>query len=151
MESKLLICTVGLPYAGKTTWALSQDCPIVSPDGLRVALHGARFIMPAEPMIWTMTDYMIIALFVAGHDKVILDSTCNTANRRQERILYGQTGGYQVKFEYFKTSAKVCADRARFAHDEDIIPTIIRMDEERDWDIEKKAPGGEKTSEKDVH
>src|SRR5690554_6874569 len=32
----ILICTVGLPRSGKTTWARKQSYPIVNPDSIRL-------------------------------------------------------------------------------------------------------------------
>ena len=148
----ILTCTVGLPYSGKTTWALDQGQPIVCPDAVRISLHGTRYNHHAEPMVWTITDYMILALFNAGHDKVILDSTCNTAARREERLIMATNGGYLVNFEYFKTSANVCMDRARFAKDLDIIPIIVNMEAERDWNLEdQETTIGDDTPRKKSH
>jgi len=39
---KILILTVGLPRSGKSTWAAKKGFPIVSPDAIRLAMHGMR-------------------------------------------------------------------------------------------------------------
>lgn len=80
---KTLIMTVGIPRCGKSTWAQSQNIPIVCPDAIRLAFHGQDFIPTAEPAIWMMARYMVKALFHAGHDRVILDAT-NTLKKNRE-------------------------------------------------------------------
>src|SRR5882672_916000 len=62
-KDKLLICTVGLPRSGKSTWARSQSFPIVCPDAIRIAIHGQRFISEAEPFVWATAKAMVRALF----------------------------------------------------------------------------------------
>ena len=71
---KVLILTVGLPRSGKSTWAKKQGYPIINPDSIRLALHGEHFIEDAEPMVWTIAMYMTKALFLAGHNKIIIDA-----------------------------------------------------------------------------
>jgi len=87
-----LILTVGLPCSGKSTWALQQTrryaspiygSPIVCPDQIRLALHGQRFVAMAEPFVWAIARTMVISLFGAGHQKVILDA-CNTTRKRRD-------------------------------------------------------------------
>lgn len=86
MENKVLILTVGLPRSGKTTWARGTGHPIVNPDSIRLALHGKNFEALAEPVVWAIAKIMVRALFLAGHDTVILDACNVTADRRREWI-----------------------------------------------------------------
>ena len=81
---KTLTVTVGLPRCGKSTWANKQGAPIVNPDSIRLALHGQPFISLAEPFVWAIAKVMVRALFLAGHDRVILDATNITRKRRAE-------------------------------------------------------------------
>lgn len=123
---KTLICTVGLPYSGKSTWARSTLLPIVSPDAIRLAMHGERYLQAAEPMVWMLAEYMVAALFLAGHDKVILDATCNTRTRRQRWV----SNNWKTEFIDMGTSAATCRGRARDVNDNKIIEVIDRMAEE---------------------
>src|SRR5207302_1271835 len=84
MMNNLLICTVGLPRSGKSTWSQAQSYPIVSCDAIRLALHGQRFLAAAEPWVWTIAKTTVRALFFAGHKTVVLDSTNTTRKRRDE-------------------------------------------------------------------
>lgn len=118
-----LLCTVGLPRSGKTTWARKQNLPIVSPDAIRLALHGQRFIAEAEPHVWAIAKTMVRALFLAGHKMVILDATNNTRKRRDE----WQSKEWKTYFKVIDTPASVCLDRARAEGDEYIMPVIERM------------------------
>ena len=79
-----LIMTVGLPRSGKTTHAKGLGHPIVNPDSIRLALHGKPFIGLAEPFVWAIAKTMVRALFLAGHDTVILDATNTTIARRDQ-------------------------------------------------------------------
>ncbi len=51
---KKLICTVGLPRSGKSTWCKTQSYPIVNKDSIRLALHGQRYLQDAEKEIRAM-------------------------------------------------------------------------------------------------
>lgn len=124
---KLLICTVGLPRSGKTTWARQQSFPIVNPDSIRFALHGHRFIEAAEPFVWATAKVMIDSLFKAGHDTVILDATNTTEERRQEWVKEGKFRGFEVQFKVIDTPREVCLQRAEAESDTYIIPIIEKM------------------------
>lgn len=127
-EKGTVILTVGLPYSGKTTWAEKQGHPIVSPDAIRLALHGQRYSTPAEPFVWAIASLMVDALFKAGHTTVIVDATNNTEARRKV-----WTDKYQFKTEIFPASTEECIARALRQSDEEIIPVIEQMNVNSDW------------------
>jgi predicted kinase len=122
-SSKVLIACVGLPRAGKTTWALQQGYPIVNPDSIRLAIHGQRFIEGAERFVWATAHCMVESLFLAGHEIVILDATNNTRKRRDE----WQSPKWTTYFKVFDTSKDECLRRADLTNDEAIKPIIERM------------------------
>jgi len=123
MNEKTLIATVGLPRSGKSTWARQQNVPIVNPDSIRIALHGQRFAASAEPFVWAIAKTMVRALFLAGTDTVILDSTCNTRKRRDE----WQSPQWSTRFKVFDASEALCIRRALNEKDDEIIPIIKKM------------------------
>lgn len=137
----LLILTVGLPRSGKSTWAETTGYPIVSPDAVRLALHGQRFVQEAEPLVWAIARIMVAALFEAGHPRVILDACSSTRKRRAEWIdpLWCRS------FQEFTADAATCVERARQTGREDIIPVIERMAEQfepvSDLEIEEVCLG----------
>jgi predicted kinase len=122
---KTLLCTVGLPRSGKTTWAraFSQQhaCPIVNPDSIRLAMHGQRFAPQAERFVWATAHAMVGALFLAGHDHVIVDATNTTRKRRDEWM----SKEWRTAFVVIAADEATCIERA--AGDEEIIPVIRRM------------------------
>lgn len=120
---KILICTVGLPRSGKTTWAKSQAWPIVNPDSVRLAIHGQRFIGLAEPFVWATVKAMVRALFLAGHKIIVLDATNTTRKRRDE----WQSDQWATFFKKMDATVKECLERAAGENDTDIIPVIERM------------------------
>lgn len=129
-ETPTIHATVGLPYAGKTYWARNKSRPIVSPDAVRLALHGERFLPKAEEMVWSMSHYMVDSLFLAGHREVIVDAT-NIKPKRQ-REWTDRHPDCRFRWWIFPTPASVCIERAKLAGDEAIQPIIRRMAE--DWD-----------------
>ena len=119
---------MGLPKSGKSTWAREQGWPIVSPDAIRLALHGQRFAAAAEDFVWAAARLMVRALFAAGHTRVILDACNNRPARRAEWV--GRH--WRTEFVLFDVSKEECIRRARHDVDDEIIPIIERMAES--WD-----------------
>ena len=50
--NKILIQTVAIPRAGKSSWAKSTGLPICSPDAIRNIIHGTPFRQEAESLVW---------------------------------------------------------------------------------------------------
>ena len=125
MNLPILLCTVGLPRSGKTTWAKAthrdKGTPIVNPDSIRLAIHGQRFIPEAEPFVWATAKAMVAALFLAGHEVVILDATNTTKKRRDE----WQSSKWRTMFVVMDACKEECLRRA--AGDAEIIQVIKRM------------------------
>ncbi len=121
-----LICTVGLPRSGKSTWARKQGHPVVCPDAIRLALHGNRYFAGAERFVWALTHVMVRALFLAGHQIVILDSCAVSRKRRDEWL----DPAWRTQFVLISTPPVVCIRRADEAEDAAIVPVIKRMTEE---------------------
>ena len=128
-KSNNLILMVGPPYSGKTTKALEMGYPIVSPDAVRLSLHGQRFISEAEYMVWPFCVMLVKALFAAGHRNVTVDATNNTKKRRD---FWREAGDWGLAFATMDTSGKVCIERAEAAGDAEIIPVIVRMADEHE-------------------
>lgn len=124
-----LIRTVGLPRSGKSTWAKTTGFPIVNPDAIRLALHGRAFFEMAEPLVWAIAKIMVHALFLAGHETVILDATNTTKKRRDEWDLKG----ISTQDKIFDTLPKECVRRALAGGREDLVPVIQRMAQQ--WDL----------------
>lgn len=125
---KKLIITVGLPRSGKSTWAKSQGFPIVCPDSIRLALHGEAFNPLAEQFVWAIAKAMVRALFISGHDTVILDSTALTKYRRKE----WKSKKWIREYKEFDTSKEECIKRAKDTDQEYLIPVIEKMNKDRE-------------------
>lgn len=126
-EKPTLILLVGLPYSGKSRHArhLSEtmEIPIVSPDAIRLATHGFRFLAEQEDVVWLRVRALVGDFFDAGHRAVILDATNTTRERRDE----WEDPRWTRSFVTFDTPIDVCVDRAIAANDHQIIPVIERM------------------------
>lgn len=120
---RVLICTVGLPRSGKSTWAQAQGYPIVCPDAIRLALHGVCFIASLEPYVWAIAETMVRALFRAGHEHVILDATNCTGKRRETWKCHD----WQTFWKVIPTPATTCRERAIATGDFAILDVIDRM------------------------
>lgn len=128
---KTLIGMIGLPYSGKTTVAREMGHPMVNPDSIRLAMHGHRFIPEAEDVVWAIARIMVRALFLAGHDTVIVDA-CNVSQKRRDEWM---KPGWENQWVLCDADPDVCKDRALKRGDTDIIPSIDRMNEEWDWKL----------------
>jgi len=126
---KTLILCVGLPRSGKSTWAKTKGYPIVNPDAVRLVLHGKAFIPEAEQMVWTICHYMVRALFLAGHDFVIVVATNTTRKRRDEWISPSLMSNVTWKrgFRVFSTDKDTCIERAIGDGRGDLVDVIDRM------------------------
>ena len=118
-----LIMTVGLPRSGKSTWAKAQGLPVVNPDSIRLVLHGTPFLASAEPMVWSIAETMVHALFLAGHEKVILDATNLNLSLRNR----WQGKPWTIALQIFDATKEQCIARAKESHTEYLIPIIERM------------------------
>lgn len=120
---KTLILMVGLPRSGKSTWAKQSGFPIVSPDAIRLSIHGEAFNSKAEPWVWVTAKVMVSSLFEAGHNIVVLDATNTSRKRRDEWI----SDKWETRFKSIDISKEVCMDRAKDGGREDLLPVIERM------------------------
>lgn len=123
MSKKTLVMMVGLPRSGKSTAARNLACPIVSPDAIRLELHGRRFFADAEAFVWALARVQVGSLFRAGHDRVVLDACNNTRKRRDEF----KSDRWNRTYIHKHTSKEDCIKAARSENDEEIIPVIERM------------------------
>jgi len=138
-----LILTCGLPRSGKTTWARAQGHPIVNPDSIRLALHGERYLAPAEPFVWAIAYVMVDALFRAGHETVIVDATNGSAKRRSAWV--DRFPSVSFSLHVIDTAPSVCLARAATEGDSAIVPVIHRMAKE--WDLPRPASWTEPAAE----
>lgn len=81
---RALVMCCGLPRSGKTTWSRGSTYPVVSPDAIRLALHGQPYLAEREPEVWAAARLMVRALFLSGHPVVVLDACNGTRARRAE-------------------------------------------------------------------
>ncbi len=125
-DGRGLILTVGLPRAGKSTWAKEQGFPIVNLDSIRLSLHGKPFIPKWEPIVLWAAKLMVHSLFWAGHEYVILDATSINPPTRAKWA----SNGYQLYAHEFPTPAVECRRRARECGQDYLIPVIDRMEQE---------------------
>lgn len=135
--SPKLILMQGLPRSGKSTWARAQGYPIVDPDAIRLVKTGRRWWGPIEHEVWATARTMIRALFVAGHEIVILDSTAYTRWQR-DQFKPSLDIPWIRYIKHIDTPANVCCERAQMTYP-DLISVIKYMEtkwEPVDFDVE---------------
>lgn len=130
-EKKTLVLCVGLPRSGKSTWARLQECPIVNPDSIRLALHGKPFIPEAEQFVWAIAKTMVRSLFLAGHDRVVVDATNTTRKRRDD----WKSSQWDREYIEFPKDVTLCKNRAEetcedLEHLMGLLDAIDRMNNE---------------------
>lgn len=129
MASKRLIVMVGLPRSGKSTACKEyrdRGYPVVARDAVRLAVHGCRYRQEAEPLVAAITKQMVTALFIAGHDTVVVDE-CNVTKRERDKW---KSPHWARQFHVIPNSLWESRDRAEDAKDYEIIPVIERMAQE---------------------
>lgn len=136
-----LLLMMGLPYSGKTTKALelsrALNAPLVSPDAIRLALSGERYLPALEPTVWWIARMLTRSLFLAGHQVVIVDATHNTRKRRDA---WRTSEGWDVLVLDLEVDSEVCRDQAVEANDLEILPVIARMAGQRQPLEEDETP-----------
>ncbi len=142
----VLLLTVGPPRSGKSTWAQSQIHPIVNPDSIRLALHGFAFVREAEPYVWAIAKTMVNALFLAGHEAVILDATNMTRQRRDE----WKSKHWVRHLEIFEVDEDTCYKRALDSERPELIDVIKRMVATYEKPTDEELDEGEAMTFKDA-
>lgn len=131
-DKPLLICMMGLPRSGKTTIVKQlmdkHKAPVVRRDDIRLALHGQRYVSPAEPFVKAISDVMIRSLFLSGHEVVICDETNYSRATRD----YHKSNAWRTVFYEVPTTPDVCKERAIATGQPDLIPVIDSMWARRD-------------------
>ena len=124
----VLLCLVGLPRSGKSTWAMdmayrNEFYPVVNKGSIRLALYGSAFREDREDEVRRIARVSVTALFIAGHKIVCVDETNITYLRRCE----WQTRSWDVRLKVFDASMEECIKRAKERGEKLIIPVIEKL------------------------
>jgi predicted kinase len=127
---KLLILMVGLPRAGKSTYAQKlhnyYGHPVINPDTFRLQMYGHRFYKEGERHVWA-TVHSAVSAILATTGTVILDATNVTAALR--RTFAETNPDATIVNITVHEEPEVCIDRARQDGMEDLVDVIKRMDD----------------------
>jgi len=129
---KTIICTMGRPRSGKSTWAAQMNkiykWPVVCPDTVRLALHGKAFDWRRECQVWAIVKTMINYFFIQGFNIVIFDATNYRKKNRKAPKKWAKEIGAQIVFKVFDTPKDVCIQRALADGQKNLVPIIIKQD-----------------------
>ena len=113
----------GLPSSGKTTKAQTMGGrTVLSPDDVRLALHGERYIANAEGFVWATVETAARALLLSRND-VVIDATNNTAARRARWKKIASEFGITLGVMYMMTPFDECMERIG---DDDVMADVLK-------------------------
>ena len=117
MSKPVLACTVGVPGAGKTTWArtLMGSVPVVNPDTFRWARFGDSTTRLNNSQTWAMIHSCCGGLLAYGYPLVILDSVSHTVEARSS-IRENVRGEYDIWWIPFSISLAEAQQRLAARH-----------------------------------
>jgi len=122
-----LIAMMGLPRSGKSTivkdLSTQFHAPVVRRDDIRLAMHGQRYQVLAEPMVKAVSIIMIRSLFLSGHKFVICDETNYSRAARD----FNKSSDWRTVFYEVETEPDVCKERAVATGQSDLLPVIDEM------------------------
>ena len=138
--SSRVILLAGLPRSGKSTYSREQvekgsipSAAIVNPDSIRLAIHGRLHYPQADQFVWYVAKIMTKALFLAGHENVIVDATAITRWQRdswRKEMLFSDLKDFSVEIVHINTSKEECIRRAVDSNQKHMIPVIEKMAED---------------------
>ena len=112
MNKPNLTLMCGLPRSGKSSWIVNNKKKyevVVCPDEIRLDLFGHTFHKMAEPMIWTITEYIIGSLMKQRLD-IILDA-CNMTSVSNKWLNLAEKYDYQTRLVLIDTPIETCLKR----------------------------------------
>lgn len=128
MKNPILTLMCGLPRSGKSTWIeknKKKTDVIVSPDEIREDLFGHVFHKPAEPMIWSLTEFFVKSLMKQKLD-IILDA-CNLTTYRNRWVDLAIENNYKVNLVVLDTPLKICIERNKNKIPLDILENMSKF------------------------
>ena len=107
-----LTIMVGLPQSGKSSTARDLGHPIVNRDSIRKSICGDMRDHTQEGFVTKVERLMVMSLFNAGHNEVIVDSCNHTHRGRKQWVKFAVEQGYIPYFHNVLTSLETCLTRA---------------------------------------
>jgi predicted kinase len=104
---------VGLPAAGKSTYAKQHNIPYVSSDELRALLLDDVSDQSQNRRIFALLRQLVRMRFEMGRPVTALDATSITARERRTWIKLAQLYGVAVEAVFLETPLDVCKQRNR--------------------------------------
>lgn len=120
MRNKTVILTVGLPRAGKTSWANMQRFAVISVEAAKIVVAGpGRLSAEAANRVHFFMMKMLRVLLLA-QDTVVVDWTFHTAESRAR----WRSKHWQTYYKVFEASLEQCLERSVVAEGLDIAEVI---------------------------
>ncbi len=110
MKEQKIIMLIGIPGAGKTTFAKNLEGTYISPDAIRKERYGDISVQGNPVEVFSVVEERIIEAFNRGED-VIYDATNTTEYRRETIAEFRRYGFTKVIGIFVDTPLKVCLER----------------------------------------
>jgi predicted kinase len=128
INDREIIIMVGLPRSGKTTFCKKylSDRVRISPDDIRLAIHGKPYIQSAEPLVWAIAETFARAAWIGGA-KIVIDATNTTEKRRATWTALANDLRATYGFISMNVPIETCLDRAERDGNTKLMEIIEKM------------------------
>jgi len=130
MKSRLTVL-IGLPRAGKSTWARDYKTSevVISADEFRQLMYGQRYYAEGKAMMWATRDISLKILMQQGVN-IIIDETNTTVQARAKLLKLATKYDYYAEAIWIDATQYMCRVRAAQADQKDLIPIIEKMSDQ---------------------
>lgn len=104
---------VGLPGAGKSTWAAARGLPVLASDGLRELLLDDVADQSANADVFRTLRSLLVTRIKLGRPVTCIDATNLTRRERRPYCVLAALHGADIEAVYFNVPAAVCRERNR--------------------------------------